>query len=127
MRFLVGECLSATYVAELGRCGYPDAVHPMHIGCFGVRDDTILARAIADDRIVITANGRDYRQLVLRVPIHPGIIIIEPRIRTQSWLLIVAALAFIELQPRPEDYMVNRVVEVSAATRVSTNELPPAA
>ena len=43
MKFLVDECLSPTYVAELLRRGYPDAVHPMHIGLFGVRDDTILA------------------------------------------------------------------------------------
>ena len=102
MKFLVDECLSPTYVTELGRRGYLDAVHPIHIGMLGVRDDQIVARALLEDRIVVTANASDYRRLLARMPIHPGVIIVDPRTRGQSWRLVDIALDFIELQSQLE-------------------------
>ena len=124
MKFLVDECLSPSFVDKLGNRGYPDAVHPMHIGLFSARDDTVLAHAIADDRILITANARDFRRLVARAAIHPGVIIVEPRTRDETWQLILLAIAFIEQQPVPADYMVNKVVEVSATAGITSFELP---
>jgi predicted nuclease of predicted toxin-antitoxin system len=123
VKFLVDECLSPRYVHELVRLGHPDTVHPIHIGLLGTRDDTILTRAFADDRILITANARDFRRLLAEMPIHPGAMIIEPLEFDLTWQQIVAALAFIELHPRPEDYMVNRVVEVSAVHGIVPYEI----
>jgi predicted nuclease of predicted toxin-antitoxin system len=114
VKFLIDECLSPSYVASFGRCGYPDAVHPLNIGLRAVRDDQIVARALVDDRIIVSSNARDFRRLFAEISLHPGAILIEPLERPATWKLILAALAFIEVQPRPADYMVNRVVEVSA-------------
>jgi predicted nuclease of predicted toxin-antitoxin system len=114
VKFLVDECLSHSYVAALRRRGYPDAVHPINIGLLGRRDDTIVEHALAEDRIIITSNARDYMRLLSRMTIHPGAIVVQALTRDRTWHLILAALAFIELQARPADYMVNRVIEASA-------------
>jgi hypothetical protein len=125
VKFILDECLSHLLVRDFAAGGYPDTVHPIHVGLRGVRDDTILAHAIAEDRIIVTANARDFRRLLAGAPIHAGAIIIEVRGREPAWRRIRAALAFIELQPRPVDYMVNRVVEVSATLGVRPYLLPP--
>lgn len=118
MRFPLDECLSPSYIRELAARGYADAIRPTHIGLKGTRDDLVLARALADDRIVITSNARDFRKLLQQMPIHPGAVVVEHLTRKRSWDLIQLALAFIELQPHPADYMVNRVVEVSVTADV---------
>ncbi len=121
---MLDECLSPSYVHRLVAMGHHDAVHPAYIGLSGVRDDTIIARAFADDRIVITANGRDYRKLLARMTLHPGAIIVEALEREQTWQQIVLALDVIEQQASPADDMVSRVVEVSAADGVRDYQLP---
>ena len=65
-RFLIDECVSYEYVSGLADRGYPDAVHPNHVGRRGYRDDQIVAWALADDRIIITANAEDYRDLLAK-------------------------------------------------------------
>ena len=64
VKFLLDECLSHRYVALFAERGYADAIHPIHIGMRRARDDEILARAVSDDRILISANARDYRKLL---------------------------------------------------------------
>ena len=90
----------------------------MHIGLCGARDDQIVARAFAEDRIVITANGRDYRKLLAQMEVHTGVIIVQAAKRAETWRQIELALAFLELHPDPAGYMINRVIEVSAAEGV---------
>ena len=114
MRFLVDECLSPNYVGRLAQRGYPDAIHPIHVGLLGVGDHRILARALQDDRIIVTANRADFKKLLSREQLHPGAIIVEGLEKEPAWALILFAIAFVELQSRPADYMVNRVVEVSS-------------
>jgi predicted nuclease of predicted toxin-antitoxin system len=118
VKFIVDECLSPGYVWDLVKRGYPDSVYPMNIGLRGARDDQIVTRAFAEDRVIITANGRDYRKLLAAMSIHPGAIIVQAVKRKQTWAQIEAALAFLELHPAPADYMINRIVEVSATDGV---------
>jgi predicted nuclease of predicted toxin-antitoxin system len=119
LKLLVDECLSPSYAALLAKRGFPDTVHPIHIGLLGARDDTIVERAFQDDRIILTSNVRDFRRLLGRMPLHPGAIIVEALPRDQTWQLIQVALSFIELQEKPADYMVNRIVEVSATQGIT--------
>lgn len=114
MKLFLDECLSPGYVRDLAGRGYPDTVHPINIGLRSARDDQIVDLAFADDRIIVTANARDFKRLLAKMPIHPGAIIVEPLKRDATFQQIMLALAFIELQLRPADYMVNRVIEVSA-------------
>jgi predicted nuclease of predicted toxin-antitoxin system len=120
VKFLIDECLSHRFARKLHDHGFPDAIHLIHIGLLGFRDDQIVARAFAEDRIIITANGRDYKKLMSNMPLHAGAIIVEALEGNAVWLLLEQALAFIELQPLSADYMVNRVVEVSLASGVNS-------
>lgn len=124
MKFLLDECLSHLYVALFAERGYPDAIHPIHIGMRRSRDDQILARAVLDDRILISANARDDRKLLRSVAIHPGAILVEGLDRSVTWRQIELALSFIETQFAPADYMINRVIEVTRADGVRPYMLP---
>ena len=125
VKFLIDECLSHVLVRRLRENGHPDAIHPIHVGMRGFRDDQIVARAFAEDRIVITANGRDYKKLLAAMTVHPGAIIVEALEREGTWRQILAAIAFIEMQPvSSADYMINRIVEVTSGG-IIPYELPP--
>jgi predicted nuclease of predicted toxin-antitoxin system len=125
VKFIIDECLSHFLARDFAARGYDDTIHPIHIGLRGTRDDTILAKALAEDRIIVTANARDFRRLLAATPLHSGAIIVEVPDRPIVWQVVSAALAFIEMQPHPADYMVNRVVEVSATMGVRPYQLPP--
>ncbi len=125
MRFLVDECLSPDYVSRLAQRGYPDAIHPIHVGLLGAADHVIVARALSEDRIVVTANGADFKKLLACEPLHPGAFVIEGLEKEPAWRQVMLAIAFVELDSRPEDYMVNRVIEVSSAGGVVPHLLPP--
>ena len=125
MKFLVDECLPHMLVRDLAAHGFPDSVHPIHIGLLGVRDETILKRAIAEDRIIISANAKDFRRLLAATPIHPGAFTIAQMDRPHAWRLVRLALGFLELQLDPASYMINRVIEVSASCGIRPYALPP--
>jgi predicted nuclease of predicted toxin-antitoxin system len=98
VKFLLDECLSHTYSARMAIIGYPDTIHPIHIGLRASRDDQIADRALADDRVLISANGRDFRKLLAITEIHPGAILIEGIDLELTWRQILLALEFIRLQ-----------------------------
>jgi predicted nuclease of predicted toxin-antitoxin system len=124
VKFIIDECLSHFLARDFADRGYPDCVQPIHVGLRGAHDHTIVARALAEDRIIVTSNARDFRRLLGKTPLHPRAIIIHAQERRLAWHLILAALAFIELQARPEDFMVNRVVEASVTDGIRPYELP---
>ena len=124
MRFLLDECLSHTYVGEFVARGYPDVVHPIHIGRRRARDDQLLAMAIAEDRIVVSANVRDFRRWLAVAPIHAGAILVEGRDRTTTLRLIYLGISFAEAQHDPDLYMINRVVEVSQSGGIHPYLMP---
>ena len=64
MKLLVDECLSHSYVRRLADCGYPDAIHPIHVGMRRARDDQLATRALSEDRVIVSSNARDFRPLL---------------------------------------------------------------
>jgi predicted nuclease of predicted toxin-antitoxin system len=124
MRFLLDECLPHSFVQKLAALGHPDAVHPIHIGMRGAEDYLIVRTALAQDRVIVTANADDFRMLLAKETLHPGLICLPNAEFDVCWRLLIIAINFIELQPQPEDYMVNRVVEVSGAVGIRPYLLP---
>ena len=49
------------------------AVHVQELGLRDASDAKILARAIAEDRIIVTSNADDFRRLGAQTPAHPGL------------------------------------------------------
>jgi predicted nuclease of predicted toxin-antitoxin system len=124
VKFLLDECLSHKYTKRLAGRGYPDAIHPIHVGMRGARDDEIVARALTDDRIIISANARDFRKLLATTSVHPGAVLVQVIDIAATWTQIIFALSFIEMHAKPADYMTSRVVEVSAEDGVRPYVLP---
>lgn len=112
MKLFIDECLSPQLATRLNETGRYDAVHPLHVGRRGEPDHRVLEWCIAEDRVIVTENARDFRRLVGDVQIHPGLMILPAIDREGTWALLQSALAYLENRGNPADVMVNHVLEV---------------
>ena len=127
MRFFVDECLSPRLAHWLAGRGF-DAIRARDVGRLGERDDTVRDRCIAEDRIIVTQNAGDFRRLVGRVELHPGLIILPATAVAVSISPMTFALAHIESASagNPRNWTSNRVVEIDEEGRAGSEALPPA-
>jgi predicted nuclease of predicted toxin-antitoxin system len=88
VRFFIDECLSPQLAIRLNHAGRHDAVHPLHVGRRGAPDHSVLAWCIEEDRIMVTQNARDFRRLIGRTELHPGLIILPSVGREGTWTLL---------------------------------------
>jgi len=126
LKLFIDECLSPQLAQALNAMGVHDAAHPRDIGRLGEPDHVVLARCIAEDRVIVTENAVDFRKLAGRQEIHPGLIILPSTGRAQSLRLLTDALIWLAAQGNDGDMMVNHVLEVTAAGGVTLLPLPPA-
>ena len=125
MRLVIDECLSPQLALRLNATGLHDAVHPLHVGRRGEPDHRVLERCIAEDRVIVTENARDFRRLVGKTELHPGLIILPGLDREGTWKLLESALAFIRERGEPMSVMVNHVLEVDESGVMTILPLPP--
>ena len=125
MRLFIDECLSPQLALRLNATGLHDAVHPLHVGRRGEPDHRVLERCIAEDRVIVTENARDFRRLVGKTELHPGLIILPALDREGTWKLLESALAFIRERGEPMSVMVNHVLEVDESGVMTILPLPP--
>src|SRR5439155_24222664 len=83
-RFLIDENWSPLLAHHLRVAHGFDAIHVQELGLRGASDADVLARAIAEDRIIMTSNADDFRKLGSRTPFHPGLAIVPSRYRSES-------------------------------------------
>lgn len=128
MNLFFDECVSAGAAVHFRRATDHATCHTRDIDMSGARDAEVLAYCIEYDHILITVNGRDFRKLCGAPDrMHPGLVIIPSLSKARQIQSIEAALALIvrEAPPEtPQDWMVNRVVEVDAHGGVTHAELP---
>jgi predicted nuclease of predicted toxin-antitoxin system len=124
VRLFIDESLSPLLALRLNAKGGYDAVHPLHAGRRGEPDHRVLASCIAQDRIIVTQNARDFRKLVGQVEIHPGLIILPSIDREGTWRLLEAAIAYLEARGDPIDVMLNHVLEVETVDTMTLAPLP---
>jgi len=105
--------------------GRYDAVHPLHVGRRGEPDHRVVEWCIAEDRTIVTENARDFRRLIGRSELHPGLIVLPAPDREGTWTALRAVLAFLEDRYRSVDMMVNHVLEIGESGRMTLNPLPP--
>lgn len=111
MRLFIDECLSPTFARQLAELGH-DAIHPLHVGRRGQLDHTVKDACIAEDRVIVAENVGDFKALLGKEPIHPGLIALPQTGRGQGWALILAALAFLERQDAdPMNALINHCLE----------------
>ncbi|MGE0667985.1 MAG: DUF5615 family PIN-like protein [Sphingomonadales bacterium] len=123
LKFFIDECLSPRMAERLGALGH-DAIHPLHVGRRGERDDTVLRRCIDDDRIMVIENAADFRSLVSCEALHPGLIILPCTGRDRAWDLFNQALDFLAGYGEVGDVMVNHVLEIDEAGGMALFPLP---
>lgn len=120
MRFFIDESLSPQLALRLNDTGLHDAVHPLHVGRRGEPDHRVLERCIAEDRIIVTQNARDFRKLIGASDLHPGLILLPGVDREKSWILLQTVIAALKRQ----DELINRVAEIAADGRTALYPIP---
>lgn len=76
MKWIIDEDLSPAVARRLREEDGHDAIHVRERGLLGQPDHVILEHAFAEDRILITANVKDFQKLARAREIHPGIILV---------------------------------------------------
>jgi len=126
VRFLIDECISPSLSHHLNRDGLHDAIHPRDRARLREPDRIVFARAVAEDRILVTENADDFRKLAGSVDLHPGMIILPSVARADAQRLMDLAIAhLIETGgERPQDRLVNSVLSISAKGQIRIDSLP---
>ena len=84
----------------------------------------MLRRCIDEDFVLVTQDARDFRNLVAREEIHPGLIILPNLDRQQSEALLSEAINYLDGRGDPMDLMVNRVLEIAEDGSLRIDDLP---
>ncbi|WP_413991637.1 DUF5615 family PIN-like protein [Labrys okinawensis] len=126
MKFFIDECISPSLSRHLNEAGLHDAVHPRDRGRLREPDHVVFARAIAEDRIIVTENADDFRSLAAKVDLHPGLIILPSLPRLEAQRLMDLVVAYLEHQggKRPQDLLVNAVLSITPAGVIHNEPLP---
>lgn len=124
MRLFIDECLSPQLARHLNETGEHDAIHPRDMGRLGEPDHVVLGRCLAEDRVIVTENAVDFRKLVAREELHPGLILLPSVSRDLSFQLLTEATTYLASRGEPADVMVNHVLEVSDAGVFALFPLP---
>jgi predicted nuclease of predicted toxin-antitoxin system len=97
-----------------------------HVGLSGTVDRDVWRYAYKHDFVMVTTNARHFLRL-LDVEVHPGLIILREAVlsREEQWEPLVAAIDYIQRQPHPANYMVNRVIELLGVGQLLDREIPP--
>ena len=119
------ECISPSLSRHLNECLH-DAVHPRDRGRLRDPDHVVFARAIAEDRIVVTENAEDFRKLAASVDLHPGLIILPSVARSEAQRLMELVLDYLANLggERLQDLLVNSVLTISTTGSISIRPLP---
>jgi predicted nuclease of predicted toxin-antitoxin system len=75
LKLLIDECLSPQLARRLA-AGGRDAVHVQDRKRLGAPDHEILRVCVDEDRTLVTQNAEDFRGLVGRTELHPGLVIL---------------------------------------------------
>lgn len=73
---------------------------------------------------MVTQNARDFRRLIGKAGINPGLIILPSVDREGTWALLQAAIAYLSGKGEAADAIVNHVLEIDESGRISIFALP---
>ena len=123
MRLFLDECVSPRIADPLNADGHV-VTALRDVGGLGEPDHKVLRRCIDEDFVLVTQDARDFRNLVAREEIHPGLIILPNLDRQQSEALLSEAINYLDGCGDPMDLMVNRVLEIAEDGSLRIDDLP---
>jgi predicted nuclease of predicted toxin-antitoxin system len=123
VRFFIDECLSPVLARRLNESGDHEAIHPLDFGRRGERDDVVIERCLVEDRVIVTENARDFRMLLGKVELHPGLIILPAIDREGTWRMLQTVIVFLTARGDPMKMMVNHVAEIDLSGTVALHAI----
>lgn len=119
MRFLLDECLPAAITVGLQEAGH-DCTHVYDLGLGGQPDEQMMARAAAEDRILVSADT-DFGELLATAPvIAPSLILLR---RSDKRPEALASVILANLGQVHDDLTAGALVVISD-TRIRCRRLP---
>jgi predicted nuclease of predicted toxin-antitoxin system len=126
MKFLIDEDLSPKVAEWLRIEDLLDIVHVRDRGLLGEADHIVLAKAYEEDRVLVTANVKDFQRLARSRELHPGIVLILSGYLSRDEQLLLMRKIVVELSQefREGRDMINRVLEIEATGERQFYDLP---
>jgi predicted nuclease of predicted toxin-antitoxin system len=120
VRFLIDECLHTSLVEIANDAGY-EAHHVVHRGWAGFEDHELRPIILREAFVFVTNNGRDFLELLGKVELHPGLVVIVPNEKppVQRDMFRVALQTAISMPST-----VNKVIEIYTSEDVRVCDLP---
>ena len=125
VRLFLDECVSPRLAGPLNAEGHI-VTSLRDVGGLGEPDYMVLRRCIDQDAVLVTQDARDFRELVAREEIHPGLIILPNRGRQRTEAFLRRAIDHLEGRGDAMDLMVNGVLQVGADGELRFHDLPNA-
>ncbi|HEY0036270.1 MAG TPA: DUF5615 family PIN-like protein [Longimicrobium sp.] len=123
IQFLIDENLSPRLVGTAQEFGFV-AFHVAHRGWASLKDPQVLRRVLDENLTTVTNNWDDFRPMLARTEVHPGIVVILPSVRRERQIELFAAAMMAITDHQPPIDMVNTVLEVDASGTVTMYSLP---
>ena len=115
IKLLIDEDLSPRVAHLLCEQLLIDSISVRDRGLLSSNDPEVLEYAFQEDRILVTANIRDFEQLARSYEIHPGIVLIRDGslLREEQIIIVKNAIQAIEEELKDGRDMINRVLYIS--------------
>ena len=112
MKFLIDECLSPELATDARKRGFLESVHVTWLGLGAKADWVIVQRAVRDGYVLVTNNTTDFKRLVGREAIHPGLVCLNVAHEFMS-LVVQKRLFCLALDHLAQDEPSNEVLEIT--------------
>lgn len=126
MKFLIDEDISPSIALILCEEKLVDAIAVRDRGLLGASDREVLEYAFNEERIVITANVKDFEKFARSAEIHAGIIFIVEGdlLRSEQLKVCFFAIEIIQKEISAGRDMINRVLYISINGTKELKTLP---
>ena len=126
IRLLLDEDVSPKVAERLQKDDHVDAIHVRDRARLGDSDRQVLAFAFREDRILVTANVRDFVRLARATDLHAGIVLLMDGdlLRDEQLATVRTALRLMENELRRRRDMVNRLLRISFDGKHKFETLP---
>ena len=126
MKFIIDEDLSPRVARYLCQEFCLDAIAVRDRGLLGATDREVLNYAFEEDRILVTANIRDFEKLAGAAEIHAGIVLmLDGDLRASEQIELMAeAVRVLQVEITAGRDLVNRVLYISTSGTTRFENIP---
>ena len=126
MKFIIDEDLSPRVARYLCQEFCFDAIAVRDRGLLGATDPEVLEYAFKEDRILVTANIRDFEKLAAAVEVHAGIVLMldGDLLAVEQIEVMAAVVRVLQAEIATGKDLVNRVLYISISGTARFEDLP---